>query len=207
MAPDPDCYLKLPLDPDMPPTQDLDQPPQIGQSAGGTNDISIVGSGGGFLSNEVYYRASALRFAMRKTLASGHIHLPVFQDVDVPAKRTLLFNGVGELLKRLIAELRRPSTLPPLRITRLSLKAKPNVLSQAVTVQADNSKGTARLDIRKVQIYQAGTQFRLSVPNPQPFSVDPGKTRITTKVPARATTGPLEIETPFGRVSRTFTVT
>ncbi|MES1241844.1 MAG: IPT/TIG domain-containing protein [Acidobacteriota bacterium] len=296
MAPDPDCYLKLPLDPDMPPTQDLDQPPQIGQAAGGTNDISIVGSGGGFLSNEVYYRASALRFAMRKTLASGHIHLPVFQDVDVPAKRTLLFNGVGELLKRLLAELRRSSKLPPLRITRLSLKAKPNVLSQAVTVQADNSSGTTRLDIRKVQIYQAGTPFRLSVPSPQPFSVDPGKTvpvtnvqilagatpgrvtfygltvlmlgdndvpllrvevaaklappsisslmptkakvtapvviegknfiapltvqfntvpavativsptRITTNVPAGATTGPLEIETPFGRVSRTFTV-
>ena len=41
----------------------------------------IIGSGGSFLSNEIFYRMSLLRNNCNPTLKSGHLHVPVLFDV------------------------------------------------------------------------------------------------------------------------------
>lgn len=40
----------------------------------------IIGSGGSFLSNEIFYRVSLLRNSHNPTLKSGHLHVPILKD-------------------------------------------------------------------------------------------------------------------------------
>jgi len=66
--------------------------------------ISVSGSGGGYLSNEVSYRSLLLRNAYNPTLAVGHIHTPRFKGFK-PEKteriiqqfKTMLINAIPEL--------------------------------------------------------------------------------------------------------------
>lgn len=40
----------------------------------------IIGSGGDYLSNEIFYRVSLLRNSYNPTLKSGHLHVPKLDD-------------------------------------------------------------------------------------------------------------------------------
>lgn len=40
----------------------------------------IIGSGGDYLSNEIFYRVSLLREQYNSTLKTGHLHLPIIQS-------------------------------------------------------------------------------------------------------------------------------
>ena len=53
-------------------TKDI-QGPSLGE-------ISVEGSGGDFLSNEIFYRVSLLREQYNSTLKTGHLHLPIIQS-------------------------------------------------------------------------------------------------------------------------------
>lgn len=47
-------------------------------------DDKIVGSGGDYLSNEIFYRVSLLREQYNSTLKTGHLHLPIIQYYQAP---------------------------------------------------------------------------------------------------------------------------
>lgn len=57
-------------------TKDI-QGPSLGE-------ISVEGSGGDFLSNEIFYRVSLLREQYNSTLKTGHLHLPIIQYYQAP---------------------------------------------------------------------------------------------------------------------------
>jgi pyrrolidone-carboxylate peptidase len=71
------------------------------------------GSGGNFLSNEIFYRTAQVRERAVRGLASGHFHLPPFVAVNLPdpaaalaaenAQRDRLISGVRTAFNKLVA--------------------------------------------------------------------------------------------------------
>ncbi|MCX4028664.1 hypothetical protein H0A36_23945 [Endozoicomonas sp. SM1973] len=54
------------------------------------NLISVEGSGGGYLSNEVSYRSMLLRNQFKPTLPVGHIHTPYVSEYNADEQRAIL---------------------------------------------------------------------------------------------------------------------
>ena len=54
------------------------------------DDTAVAGSGGGFLSNEVAYRALKLRERLGATFAVGHLHVPRVDGYDADAERAMV---------------------------------------------------------------------------------------------------------------------
>ena len=54
------------------------------------HDTAVAGSGGGYLSNEVAYRALRLRQRLGATFAVGHLHTPRVDGYDADAERDML---------------------------------------------------------------------------------------------------------------------
>jgi pyrrolidone-carboxylate peptidase len=44
--------------------------------------LSIEGSGGNYLSNEIFYRVARMRTVNNRKLQTGHLHLPLIQYYD-----------------------------------------------------------------------------------------------------------------------------
>ena len=60
---------------------------------------AVCGSGGGFLSNEIFYRTSLLRLHSRhRNLPMGHFHIPALADNNSPEQRTEIVNTVKKAL-------------------------------------------------------------------------------------------------------------
>ena len=64
-----------------------------------SGNVVKEGSGGNYLSNEVFYRVALLREKRNSTVLTGHLHLPVLQTRTNPN-----FNGVNT--KELIQDVR-----------------------------------------------------------------------------------------------------
>ena len=69
-----------------------------------TKQISVSGSGGGYLSNEISYRSIVLRDRFNPTLPVGHIHTPRIKAFDqkvlidiVNQSKSIITQGVAEL--------------------------------------------------------------------------------------------------------------
>ena len=69
-----------------------------------TKQISVAGSGGGYLSNEISYRSIVLRDRFNPTLPVGHIHTPRIKAFDkkvlidiVNQSKSIITQGVAEL--------------------------------------------------------------------------------------------------------------
>jgi|GEM_PF-3059056 len=58
------------------------------------NYKSISGSGGDYLSNEIFYRVSKMRNELKPNLASGHLHIPLTQ-ANQKIKDTYIRYGYG----------------------------------------------------------------------------------------------------------------
>ena len=54
------------------------------------DDTAVAGSGGGYLSNEVAYRALRLRQRLGASLAVGHVHTPRVDGYDADAERAMV---------------------------------------------------------------------------------------------------------------------
>jgi DNA-binding transcriptional regulator YiaG/pyrrolidone-carboxylate peptidase len=66
------------------------------------NGTSLEGSGGSYLSNEIFYRSARERDdGTRKTLASGHLHLPFVSPAN-SWDRDGMISGVKEALRKLL---------------------------------------------------------------------------------------------------------
>lgn len=83
--------------------------PTGGPTAGST---SVEGSGGGYLSNEIFYRTSAMRVANGLTLPMGHLHTPLLDppssatgDTAFTAARDAIVTSVEAILRSVIPTL------------------------------------------------------------------------------------------------------
>lgn len=63
---------------------------------------AIEGSGGGFLSNEVAYRVTALRDRLAPTLQAGHIHTPLLSVPPDPFQRNNIVGQYRQILQAAI---------------------------------------------------------------------------------------------------------
>lgn len=65
---------------------------------------SISGSGGDYLSNEIYYRVAKLRSEIKPNLKSGHLHIPLTQfGSNIPAPRgNFVTKDINPKLKNLL---------------------------------------------------------------------------------------------------------
>jgi len=54
------------------------------------DDTAVAGSGGGYLSNEVAYRALRLRERLGATFAVGHLHTPRVDGYDADAESEMV---------------------------------------------------------------------------------------------------------------------
>ena len=61
-----------------------------GSLAALSDDTAVAGSGGGYLSNEVAYRALKLRERLGASFAVGHVHTPRVDGYDADAERTMV---------------------------------------------------------------------------------------------------------------------
>ena len=66
------------------------------------DDTAVAGSGGGYLSNEVAYRALRLRQRLGATFAVGHLHMPRVHGYDADAESEMV-RQVRELLAAAVA--------------------------------------------------------------------------------------------------------
>lgn len=62
------------------------------------NETSVEGSGGGYLSNEISYRAILLKDQLNSTTPTGHIHTPRLQGYDAEMEQQII-----EQVKQMIA--------------------------------------------------------------------------------------------------------
>lgn len=62
------------------------------------NETSVEGSGGGYLSNEISYRAILLKDQLNSTIPTGHIHTPRLQGYDAAMEQKIV-----EQITRMIA--------------------------------------------------------------------------------------------------------
>src|SRR6185503_21288168 len=76
---------------DLPPgataTRDLPQGPGSTPESKKTPGLSVEGSGGGFLSNEIFYRNSLLQTSLGKKVPMIHMHTPALPPGVADAKR------------------------------------------------------------------------------------------------------------------------
>ena len=63
-----------------------------------TNSISVEGSGGGYLSNEISYRSIILRNRLEPTLPVGHIHTPRIKGFE-PSQSEDIINQIKQMLR------------------------------------------------------------------------------------------------------------
>ncbi len=66
-------------------------------------EVSVEGSGGGYLSNEISYRSLRLRDQLGVTIPVGHIHTPAIKQYDAD-KEAAIVQQIEEMLKAALAK-------------------------------------------------------------------------------------------------------
>ena len=140
--------------------------------------MADLGSGGNFISNEIFYRAALLRNNNRPSLASGHLHIPSTND-KTQANGQKLINGVKEALRRLVDALPAAGLQP--RITNFSPPAgRPG---DTFLIDGEHLDGASAVLIGSTSL--------------DTFNVD-APTLITAEVSAAARSGRISVVTPYG---------
>jgi pyrrolidone-carboxylate peptidase len=67
------------------------------------NEVSVEGSGGGYLSNEISYRSLRLRDQLKVKIPVGHIHTPAIKQYDAD-KEAAIVQQIEEMLKAALAK-------------------------------------------------------------------------------------------------------
>jgi transcriptional regulator with XRE-family HTH domain/pyrrolidone-carboxylate peptidase len=130
------------------------------------------GSGGNYLSNEIFYRSALVRQDRRPALPSGHFHVPS-TDTDPTGKGPALIDGVRMALNRLLAAALRP------RLRSATDLAFPDTLinaSRSLTLTATNDT-TETITVNAAEVEQP---FTAQLPSPPPIRLSPGDTLSLT---------------------------
>ncbi|MBC8031819.1 MAG: IPT/TIG domain-containing protein, partial [Pyrinomonadaceae bacterium] len=131
---------------------------------------SLIGSGGNYLSNEIFYRVALARGA--GTLPTGHLHVPS-THFDPTGAGPDLIEGVKEALNRLLAA----AMLPRLRnLADLTFLRTIINNSRSLTLTAINDTSET-ITINSAEV---AAPFTVSLPDPLPIAIDPGATLTLT---------------------------
>ncbi|HSU17724.1 carboxypeptidase regulatory-like domain-containing protein [Longimicrobium sp.] len=171
------------------------------------------GSGGNFLSNEIFYRTALVRTRNRPALPSGHFHVPGFASAAVSPpmdERVRLVTGTWTAIDRFLRNAYRlrisgNTAFPPTDVNTLS--------GQTLTLHNETGES--------VQIGSLEVQRPFEAPYfAGPFTLGPGMTvdvdvefgptapgPVTATLTVRSTTGePLAVATLTGEGRATFTI-
>jgi pyrrolidone-carboxylate peptidase len=68
----------------------------------------LQGSGGDYLSNEIFYRVGKLRSEIKPTLATGHLHIPMIQEkpIDSYARGNSSTEDMNPKITNLVAQIK-----------------------------------------------------------------------------------------------------
>ena len=172
----------------------------IQQTPGGT---ALTGSGGNYLSNEIFYRVALAREDTRPTLPpgreivpTGHFHVPS-TDLDPAGTGPDLISGVTEALNRLLAA----AILPRLKsVASLAFLNTVTTHSRSLTLTATNDRSETII----VTSAQVEPPFAVALPGPVPIPVDPGATLTLTLTFTPTDLGPftraVRLRNPDGRL-------
>jgi pyrrolidone-carboxylate peptidase len=143
----PQCYQK---DPELP-----------------NNEPMRSGSGGSYLSNEIFYRVASLRSATRPALPTGHFHV-VSTDTMPLTSGPKLLNGAMIALQKLMqnsTQLRSSGdiTFPPTVV---------NATSQPITLTVTNDGD----DVALIATSQITPPFEVQLPGSLPLVISPAET-------------------------------
>jgi transcriptional regulator with XRE-family HTH domain/pyrrolidone-carboxylate peptidase len=130
------------------------------------------GSGGNYLSNEIFYRSALVRQSGRPALPSGHLHVPS-TETDPTGKGPALISGVRAALNRLLAAALRPRlrSATDLKFTDTLINA-----SRTLTLTAANDT-TETITVNTAEVAQP---FTVQLPSPPPIPLSPGDTLSLT---------------------------
>ncbi|MFV0389208.1 MAG: IPT/TIG domain-containing protein [Pyrinomonadaceae bacterium] len=145
-----------------------------------------VGSGGSYLSNEIFYRTSNVRRTNRPMLPSGHLHVPTIDTTPLIGGPSLI-KGAEEILASLLPY--AASTSAPQIAGFSPISGAEGTLVTLTGEQFANATS--------VKIGSVSTQFTVN-----------SNTQLTFIVPSGATTSPINVTTPGGSAvsSTQFTV-
>jgi transcriptional regulator with XRE-family HTH domain len=132
--------------------------------------ISESGSGGNYLSNEIFYRVALARGA--RTVATGHLHVPS-TGTDPAATGRALTTGVTQALNRLLDAAIRPRlrSVPDLAFSPTLVNH-----SRTLTLTATN----ATTETITVKAAEVASPFTAGLPGAAPIQVSPGGTLTLT---------------------------
>jgi hypothetical protein len=74
------------------------QPRRLPAGPGASPGLAVEGSGGGFLSNEVFYRNSLLRTQTGSSVPMIHLHTPMLAPDVTDAARNALIDKIRKIL-------------------------------------------------------------------------------------------------------------
>jgi hypothetical protein len=129
------------------------------------------GSGGSYLSNEIFYRTARVRSNLRPSVASGHLHIPRVGNTP-KSKANRLINGVSLILKSFLEYLfplqnSGDITFPTTVINTIS---SPKVMTITNPVDRDFLIEIASVEIDPPQ------PFVVQLPRPLPIIMSAGST-------------------------------
>jgi|GEM_PF-1484368 len=136
---------------------------------------SDIGSGGSYLSNEIFYRVCRLRNDFAPSLKSGHFHLPG-TETDPRGTGPNLITGVAEALKDFVDKL---ASVQPKIISFQPTSVRPG---GTVTIVGENFEGTT-----DVLVGFDSVQFRVL-----------SSTQIEASISDDVSSGFISVVTPYG---------
>jgi pyrrolidone-carboxylate peptidase len=134
--------------------------------------LARSGSGGNFLSNEIFYRTALERFRHKRTLPSGHIHIPPLESTpdatEAESRRTRVVSGSETALRKII------DNLPPLTVAaNVDFPATPVFTTSAAIPLTVINDSAQPVQIAAVQMDQPSS-FIFQPSSPLPLTVNPG---------------------------------
>lgn len=135
---------------------------------------SLEGSGGSYLSNEIFYRTARERDAVRPSLASGHFHLPYVNPANILIwDRMGLINGVKEALRRFLLDRFRLRSSGDITFPRTNV----NTTSAPITLTAFYDQNTNNDTINAFSV-DVSPPFAVQWPGPTPIPLRPGSSLL-----------------------------
>lgn len=168
--------VPLALDPDKPSIIDQENPPT--NDAAGNPEIVVEGSGGDYLSNEIFYRVARKRPLMTSTV-SGHFHLPAL-NTGV-ARSDEFLKSVTTAVRGIMRNVKRPASAPAFQKqdvpVRVKLPMGRGLKTQTVDLIVDNAQGAQALKVTKMDSLSLASSLSFAPALSGAFTVDPGTTK------------------------------
>jgi transcriptional regulator with XRE-family HTH domain/pyrrolidone-carboxylate peptidase len=126
----------------------------------------VEGSGGSYLSNEIFYRTARARAHTRPSLKSGHLHVPSTGTTPAGERGQRLIEGVRKALREFLEHSFRMTGSGDLNFPRTPVGRT----SQPLTLTVTNVSGST-LTVGAVEV---AAPFAIRLPGPLPIAVGAG---------------------------------